>query len=247
MKQIRTFLPLTVLLLAAAMLPAAARAAEPRLITVTGNAAIRIVPDEVILTFGVETIHKELAAAKKENDQKIRAIIQFVKDQEIEGKYIQTDYINIEPRYRNQHEHSEFVGYFVRKTIVVTLRDISKFEAVLSGALESGANYVHGVQFQTTELRKHRDKARTMAIKAAREKASSMAGELGQEIGKPHTIHEGHTGWTCGYNSHWGTRRGAFMAQNSIQEIPLDAQTDGSIALGQIEVNAAITVTFEME
>jgi len=58
-------------------------------------------------------------------------------------------------------------GYSVQKTIVVTLSDLSKFEDLLSGVLEAGANYVHNVEFRTTELRKHRDQARALAIQAA--------------------------------------------------------------------------------
>ena len=50
------------------------------------------------------------------------------------------------------------------------LKDISKYEDVLSGVLESGANYVEGIEFRTTELRKYRDQARVMAIKAAKDR-----------------------------------------------------------------------------
>ena len=41
-----------------------ATAQEPRLITVSGNAEVRVVPDEVILTLGVETWDRDLEAAK---------------------------------------------------------------------------------------------------------------------------------------------------------------------------------------
>ncbi|MGD9365498.1 MAG: SIMPL domain-containing protein [Desulfobacteraceae bacterium] len=38
---------------------------EPRLITVTGDAEVRVVPDEVLLTLGVETWDKDLNIAKQ--------------------------------------------------------------------------------------------------------------------------------------------------------------------------------------
>ena len=41
---------------------------EARTITVSGDAEVRVVPDEVILTLGVETWDKDLDAAKEEND-----------------------------------------------------------------------------------------------------------------------------------------------------------------------------------
>ena len=161
---------------------------------------------------------------------------------------MQTDYVNIEPRYRNgYYEASDFIGYFVNKTIVVTLRDLDKFEDLLAGSLEAGVNYVHGIQFRTTELRKHRDEARALAIRAAREKAEAMAGELGQEVGQPRQISEEQSGWWSGYNAWWGSRWGSGMAQNVIQEMGTGGMAaDGSLAPGQINVNARVSVTFEI-
>lgn len=92
--------PLTVILLSPYFLFAEEQA-EPRLITVTGDAEVRVVPDEVILTLGVETWNKDLNIAKKENDQRIRKIVALAKKHKIETKHIQTDYISIEPRYED--------------------------------------------------------------------------------------------------------------------------------------------------
>ena len=41
------------------------KTADPGLITVTGDADVRVAPDEVILTLGVETWDKNLSAAKR--------------------------------------------------------------------------------------------------------------------------------------------------------------------------------------
>ncbi len=219
---------------------------EPRLITVNGNAEIKVVPDEVIITLGVETWDEDLTKAKNDNNRIVAKILETAKKKGIEEKHIQTDHISIEPRYRDQWEHRTFIGYFVRKTVVVTLRDVSKFEPLLSSFLEAGANYVHGVQFRTTELRKHRDKARSMAIKAAREKAEALAGELGQKVGLPYSIGEGYSNW--GYWTGWGSRYGGMMMQNVIQQAgDSSAGGEGSIAPGQISVTANVTVSFELE
>jgi len=51
----------------------AANESEPRLITVTGDAEVRVVPDEVILTLGVETWNKDLAVAKSQKRPECRA------------------------------------------------------------------------------------------------------------------------------------------------------------------------------
>jgi len=221
---------------------------ELRLITVTGDAEVRVTPDEVILTLGVETWDQNLGIAKSQNDERVKKVLEVAKKFKIEPKHIQTDHISIEPRYKHQFEHRDFLGYFIRKTIVITLKDIPKFEDLLSSAIETGANYVHGVQFRTTELRRYRDQARALAIKAAQEKANDLAKELGQKVGKPHTIREDQAGWWSWYNAWWGPRWRGGMAQNVIQNVAGGpSETESSIALGQINVNARVTVNFELE
>jgi uncharacterized protein len=184
-----------------------ATSSSPGQIAVTGDAEIRVVPDEVILSLGVETWDKNLQKATDENDRIVSAVLALARKYDIEPQHVQTDYVNIEPRYRNgYYEESDFIGFFVHKTVVITLRDLTRFEDVLKDALEAGVNYVHGVEFRTTELRKYRDQARALAIKAAQEKAVALAGELDQEVGAPTHIQEVHSSWYSGYGSWWGSR-----------------------------------------
>ena len=225
--------------------PASATETDPGLITVTGDAEVRVVPDEVILTLGIETWDKNLNRAKQQNDDRASAVIDAVQRLGIEARHIQTDHISIQPVY-DDYNRVNLDGYFVRKTIVVTLKDLSKFEDLLTAAIEAGANNVHGVDFRTTELRRHRDKAREMAVQAAQEKAAAMAETLGQHVGKARAINENNSNWWSSYNSWWGNR-GSMMTQNVIQEVGGPAYTDGTIAPGQITVRAQVTVSFELE
>jgi hypothetical protein len=119
---------------------AAAEGVEPRTVTVTGEAEVKVVPDEVIVVFGVESIHKELAEVKKTNDQRVRNVLAAVQAAGVLSKNVQTDYINIEPDYRSSDSSApKIVGYIERTTIVVTLTDLTKFEKLLTSTLEAGA------------------------------------------------------------------------------------------------------------
>jgi uncharacterized protein YggE len=221
---------------------------ENRLITVTGDAEVRVPPDEVILTFGIETWDKNLATAKRQNDARTSKVLALSKRFKIEPKHVQTDHISIDPSYESYYDHSAISGYTVRKTVVFILRDTNKFEDLLGAALEAGANYVHGVEFRTTEMRKHRDEARALAIRAAREKAIELAQELGQSVGEPQSINEEYSNWWYWYNSWWGSRWSGGMAQNVIQNVGGEySEADGSIALGQIKVNARVRVSFALK
>jgi uncharacterized protein YggE len=206
---------------------------EPRLITVTGEAEVQVAPNQAILTLGVETWDKDVSIAKKQNDESVEKIFALAKKHNVASGHIRIDHISIEPRYKDQHVREDFIGYCVRKTLVLTVRDVSKFDDLLNSALDTGANYVYGVQFRTTKLREYRDQARALALRAAKEKAKNMAKELGQKVGRPYTIVEEQY------------ERG--MAPNVIQGSGgSPGEADKSIAPGQISVNARVRVSFEL-
>lgn len=229
---------------------AAATEPVPRTISTTGEAEVRVVPDEVILTLGVETSDKDMDVAKKDNDARVSRVLAIARDLGIDRRLVRTDYLGIEPRYQDEYRAARsFLGYWVRKTVAITLNDVTKFEDLLSRCLAAGVTHVQGVNFRTTELRKYRDQARSMAIKAARQKAIDLAGELGQKVGKPRSIGEGYGGWYSGYGSWWGGRWGNYAAQNVQTSVTAGpgVSEDGSLPLGQISVNASVNVTFELE
>ena len=218
-------------------------------IAVTGEAAVMVPPDEVTLTLGVETWHVELSTAKKRNDARTEDIIDVARKYGVEDKDIQTDHISIEPRYRDGYYREDLEGYFVRRTLAVTLTDIARFDDLLTEVIEEGVNYVHGIEFRTTELRLHRDHARSLAINAAREKAQALARELGRGVGEPESIQENQSGWWSWYGSSWwGPHWSGMGTQNVVQNVAADrALVEGSLAPGQITVGAKVSVTFNLE
>ena len=255
MNKTHAFIAGMVVLLAIALLTrgqpieaSAPAAQEPRLITVSGNAVVRVVPDEVVLTVGVENWAADLSAAKAENDRRVGRLLDVAQAHGIAARHVQTDHVSIEPRYSDGYEKSGFLGYFVRKTVAITLKDVSAFEGLLTDLLYAGATHVHGIQFQTTALRTYKDQARALAIKAAQEKATAMAEGLGQRVGVPHAVREEQSGWWSWYGGWWGARWGSSMAQNVVQQAgPEGAEIDGALAPGQIAVHATVTVRFEMQ
>jgi len=206
---------------------------QPRLITVTGEAEVRVTPDEITLALGVETWHKELSIAKRQNDERVKKVFALAKRYNVAPGNFWTDRVSVEPRYKGGDSREELIGYVVRKTIVFTVRDISRLDDLLNSALDTGANYIYGVQFRTTKLRDYRDQARALALKAAKEKAKDMAKELGQKVGKPYSIVEEEYEESTAANVTPGTG-------GSLRE------ADKSIALGQMSISARVRVSFEL-
>jgi uncharacterized protein YggE len=219
---------------------------DRRTISVSADADVKVVPDQVVLTLGVESLKPAVAEAKADNDERVRRVFAAAHASGVEDKRIQTDQISIEPRWQEYGERRTFLGYLVRKTICLTLGDLARFEALLGGALEAGADHVHGVQFMTTRLREHRDEARALAIKAARDKATALAGELGMKVGLPRAITDAGGGWWSSYG-YWGGGRHGGMSQNVMQSAGAAAEAGGATAPGTISVTASVGVTFDLE
>jgi uncharacterized protein YggE len=222
--------------------PAAALAQETsdrRTIATNGEAVIYLAPNEAVVSVGVQTFDADLSASKATNDQESAKLLEAIKAMGIEDKHIQTAQLHIEIRYRDYgHPTQGIEGYTATKSYAVTLKDPSKAQQLIDVAMENGANMLLGVSFNNTELRKHRDEARKMAIKAAREKAELLAGELGMKVGKPFTIQEGYAGPIVP------------IARASTFNVVADrggGESVDTIALGQIAIHANVSVVFDLE
>lgn len=232
------------------VVPAQSVAAEPspqRTVTVMGDAAVQVVPDEVVLTLGVESRNNDLKAVKTLRDRKMNDLLAAVAAAGVVQKDIRTDYFSLQPEYEySSNSRKSFLGYVQLTTVSVTLRDLSSFEALLTAIVQAGVEYIYGIDFRTSELRRHRDDARTLAVKAAKEKAVELAGALNQKIGRPMSIQEGQGGWSSSYGARWG-RAGQNMSLNSLRPTndPNPPQ-DAALAPGMLNIRAAVTVTFEL-
>lgn len=212
--------------------------AQRPLVTVTGEAEVRVVPDEVVFDLTVQTLNRDLRLAKAQTDERIRKTLELTRRYKIAAADVQTDYVRLEPRYRGGDETRTLVGYSVRKDLLFTLRDAAQAEELLSELIESGISRINSINFRSSQLRRHRDEARALAIKAAREKAVALTAEIGQRIGKAYSIEEEAPAF-----------RSPAMLQNVITSADGDAaaSSEGTLALGQIKVSARVTVRFILE
>jgi hypothetical protein len=103
---------------------------------------------------------------------------------------------------------------------------------------KAGITRLSNLQFRNSQLRKYKDQARTMAMRAAQEKASLLAREIGQSIGAAYSITEESQNFA-----------GSNVNQNSLaeRETVSDRESDGAIAPGSISVTAQVTVRFRLQ
>jgi uncharacterized protein len=128
-----------------------------------------------------------------------------------------------------------FLGYEVSQSTTVTLRDLSKYESLMTKLLEGGINRVHGINFGVNETREYRDEARSKAIRAAKEKAAAMAAGLGQTVGKP---------WDISEESGWNSYQ---YAANSFSNDKTRDADESTVAPGELTIRASVKVSFQLE
>jgi uncharacterized protein YggE len=218
-------------------------------LSVTGDAAVNVMPDRVRLFLGVESRNKSLLAAKAENDAGVRKVIAAVRALDVGAGDIQTDYMQVDMSYDSNT--GAIVEYYkVTKDMQILLRNVQGFEELLSQTLLAGANHIYDVEFSTSELRKHRDAARALAIKAAQEKANDLAAAAGlRVVGTPLAVSAYSYGGGASYGR-WHSRGYGQMAQNVVQSPGSGGDgigSDGTVALGKISVTASVAMTFQLQ
>ena len=224
-----------------------------RSIQVSGVAVVNVTPDRALIKLGVQSNGRSAKEAQSRNSATIRQVVKTLKSLGIEEKDIATDWYVIEPLYED-YDSLRIKGYRIYNIIEITMRDVGKANDAIVAAFQAGANQVVDVQFYTSELRKYRDQARKLAMKAATEKAEALSSVAGSGVGCVLTINENtysnfyFGGWRWyGYNSNPN-----LWTQNVVQNAAPNAgespsQEDGPLSAGQISIRAEVNASFGLK
>ncbi len=218
-----------------------------RSVQVSGTAVVNVAPDRALIQLGVQSNGATTSVVQAMNSSATQAVIKAVRSLGVAAEDIATDWYVIEPIYES-YDSLYIKGYRINNMVAITLRDVAKTSQVIAAALQAGANQVINVDFYTSELRKYRDQAREMAMKAAQEKAQALAQAAGANAQCVLTINE--NSWSS-YNGWWSGRGQSQTqwTQNAVQNIAPSAGTAGAtgdepISLGKISVRAEINAVF---
>ena len=208
-----------------------------KFVRVIGTSEVKVVPDRAVIEVGVEKQDPRASVAKHAEDAAARKILAAMRANGIDEKDIQTTYLWLQQR--SSYLKKQRVYYFVAaQTMTVTVRDISKLDTLLEALVQAGGNRIDSIEYEISDLRKYRDQARNLAVKAAREKAGALAQALGQEIGKAQQVEEVPE---VNYQYSGG------MLSNSVSEGESRARAAGpSLAAGQKTISASVTVQFDL-
>ena len=209
---------------------------------VSGDAILRIQPDQVVLSLGVETRGKELIDTKNKNYEIVNKAIEYCKEQGIPERYIQTDYIRINPHY--SYGNDVIVDYYsVNQSISIVLEDLDKYERILTELLKLGINKVDNIEFRTTKLKEYRYQVRKMAIEAAKEKAKFLSNEVDIKLGEIINIGETVTNPTNSFSR----SNYANTSQVMVQSFSNGTVDSGALSVGLLSLKATITLVYKVD
>ena len=172
---------------------------EPRrTVSVSGTGQVSAMPDLAVVSVGVQIQAEEASQALSQNNEQMQAVIDALKEAGVASKDIQTQVIQLSPRYQQptpqagstQQGPPELVGFVATNIVQVTVRDISKLGDLLDTAIQAGGNQIQGIQFEVEDPSALYDQAREAAWEDAMNKAEQLATLSDSTLGAVWTISE---------------------------------------------------------
>lgn len=228
------------------------RSSEPtnfRSFTVSAEGESIGVPDIAQFSFEVLSEGKtDIAVTQKENTEKMNAVIAYLESEEIDKKDIKTLNYSINPRYstvRCKYEEGKvcppptIVGYTVRQSVQVKIRDFDKISSVLTALVKKGANSVSQLSFTIDDMTDLENEARSNAIAKAKAKAELIAKDGGFSIGRLLEINESF------YPSPYIRTGGGMMEMTASYDMDEKAPAP-SIEPGSQDIKVSINMRYEI-
>lgn len=202
-------------------------------VTVQGEGIIKVTPDMATITIGINNEGNDAKDVKKENDKASDAVIKYLKKAGIDAKDYQTERVYLN---RNYDYDKKKYYYKASQTISVKLKDLSKYDDLITGLTEAGVNNIQGVNFESSKQKEYEAQARREAMLDAKKKAEEYASAIGQSIGAAMMINESGSSYTPPVRM--------AMAMSAEMDTMGSRET---LAVGEIEVRAKVTVGFALK
>lgn len=189
-KVIRIFFSTLILTFAIAVPKSFADDKSASIISLSGTGSVSVAPDMAIVSFGVVKEAKTAREALDANNLAMASVLKAMEDNGIEKKDLQTSGFNIQPRYfypkrkaNGQQPPPQITGYVVSNNLTIRIHEIERAGAILDLSVTLGINTGGNIQFTNSETSAVLKEARTKVVKAAIEKAQTLAEAANVELG----------------------------------------------------------------
>ncbi len=163
---------------------------HPRIL-VTGQGSVDVAPDMAMLALTVTREAETAREALDANSAAMKDVLEAMKSEGIKARDLQTSGFSIQPRYvypqqksSGTREPPRIVGYAVRNSLNVRVRDIGSLGQILDKSVTLGVNEGGNISFTNGDPSAALTEARVLAMKDALAKAKTLAEAGGVKVGK---------------------------------------------------------------
>ncbi|MBB4802380.1 uncharacterized protein YggE [Flavobacterium nitrogenifigens] len=204
------------------------------LINVNGEGKVKVTPDQVCISATVETKGNNAKDVKKQNDEKMDAVLKFIKKMNIPTANFKTKQVALNPQYDYEKKKT---SYNATQTVEIVVKDLSKYDELMEGLVQQGINRIDRVTFESSKETQLQVEARKLAMKDAKAKAEDYVSVLGQKVGKAFTISD---------NTQVYHPQPVYAAMRMKEADSMGASNE-TLAIGEIEITANVSVSFVLE
>ncbi len=214
-------------------------------VSTSGTATVKVNPDKVTVTIGVETDGLTAQEAATKNAELMEKVLAALKEIGITDDQISTNWYSVFPTYEYRSPpcieiypqppecapKNEITGYRASNSLSVTLEADSDVGKVIDAAVAAGANNVSGAYFFVSEEKQQeiRDGLIEKAIDNARSRADKAAAAVGMEVSGVKSINLNDVFFPVFY-----------------KELAQDGTASTQILPGQQQITMTVQVTFLM-
>jgi uncharacterized protein YggE len=160
-------------------------------LTASGSAVVRLPPDRVSFSVGVETTDANVSRAFRNNAQKVETVLNALKAKGVQAKELQTS--NLEVSSRNP-DGTKADGFRVSNRVMVSREDASGVGELIEAAIAAGANDAGQLNFFVANPDGAQARGLELAFASAKAKADTMATLSKRSLGDVLCVAEGSGG-----------------------------------------------------
>ncbi len=214
--------------------------ALPATLSVSGQAELKVAPDQVEIDLGVSTTAASADEALAANNASMQAVLEALRELGLDPK---TRQFRIQPLWRPRPPkpgpdwQPSINGYQVDNGIVVRSTDLSLAGDIIGRATAAGANQVNRVSFGLSQPRQHREAAIVQATENAASDARSLAAAAGQQLVRIVNLNLDHSDASPVTLRHKSRLQGVALA---------DAGGGPPLEAADVTVRAAVSIRYEI-
>jgi hypothetical protein len=192
------------LLLLAPLAASADGLPEQAYIAVSGHGELQVAPDLAYVYVSLEKTGLDAKVARADVESRAAKVIALARKLGIADKDIDAPSVSVVPQYEWVEERDKsdndsagtskrvyrLAGQHVSRSVVLTLRDLSRYGELADGLFAAGVTDLGNVSMDRSDREALQQKARALAVGDARDHAAGLAQSAGVNLGAVYSITE---------------------------------------------------------